>query len=411
MKISETKFLLKDRNSSKKTLISLFLRFNNQRLVYSTGEKIIPENWDFENQRAKISKKHPENTEINSWLITMEKSVTDIIREMRINGETLAPNKIKERLRDKLNDKPKEKTITLFCFIDKFLKEAEAIKRPATIKVYEGTFKHLKDFKELKKKELDFVNIDLEFYSDFNKYMIYDLGFAQNTVAKYIKTLKVFLNAATEEGHNSNMIFKNKKFSRPSEEVSKIYLTQSEIDKIYNLDLSDNPKLDKVRDLFIIGCYTGLRYSDFTELKPENIDGDIIKLKTRKTGENIAVPFSNKLKAIFEKYNNTFPSAISNQKMNEYLKEIGELAFIDDSIPVTKLIKGKYETEVFLKHQLITCHCSRRSFATNLFQKGVSSLRIMKMTGHKTEKVFLSYIRFSQEENAITLKEHSFFND
>ncbi|MFN8229479.1 MAG: site-specific integrase [Bacteroidia bacterium] len=409
MRTSEPKFLLKEPKSTEKTLISLFIRFNNQRLVYSTGLKIHPDSWDFTSQKAKVSRKNPENTEINALLLKIEKAASDILREFRLDNITPTPDKLRNRLTGLLNDKPQSREMSLFLFIEKFLREAQPLKTSNTIKVYQGAFNHLKNFATLRKRTLNFEDIDLEFYSDFCRYMIYELKFSQNTISKYIKTLKVFLNAATEEGYNKNMTFKSKKFSRPSEEVVKIYLKQDEIMRIYGLDLSQNPHLDKVRDLFVIGCYTGLRYSDLIDLKPEHIIDGYIRKKTLKTGEPVVIPIKPVVLEILNKYNYNFPKPVSNQKMNEYLKEIGQLADLSDDVIISKKLEGQQRSDVYKKHELITCHCSRRSFATNCYLEGIPSINIMKITGHRNEKVFMEYIRFTKDENALKLKEHSFF--
>jgi integrase len=122
------------------------------------------------------------------------------------------------------------------------------------------------------------------------------------------------------------------------------------------------------------------------------------------------IPIGNKLKAIFNKYNGAFPTAISNQKMNDYLKELGEMAGLHAEIIISKLRCGKIDKQIFKKYELISCHCSRRSFATNAHIAGIADMDIMKITGHKTHKVFQSYIRYTQEENANKLMNHAFFN-
>lgn len=410
MKISEPKFLLKEPKSDKKTPINLIVRFNNERLVYSTGESIHPSNWDFADQRALLSKKHPEHTQMNFWFGKLEFEVKDIFRNLKIEGVTPTVDEVKSLLTIRLNDKPISPKQDLFSFIEKYIEDASRIKKNTTIKVYNTVFTRLKEYSLLKKTKLNFNHIDLEFYSFYTQYMTMNLGYAQNTIAKHIRTLKVFLNAATESGDNKNLIFRSKKFRKPTEDVTKIYLTESEIDKIYNLDLSTNDRLEKVRDAFIVGCYSGLRFSDFTELKTENIQTDLIKIKTKKTGETVFIPFKGRLVEIYRKYNSNFPSSISNQKMNEYLKEIAELADINDVVVISKSLGGKRVDQIYKKYELVTTHCARRSFATNAYLSKIPAINIMKITGHKTEKVFMGYIRFSQEENANALKNHPFFN-
>lgn len=411
MKISEPKFLLKEPKSDKKTLISLIVRFNDQRLVYSTGETVLPENWDFNSQRAKTTKRCPENSAINHWLGKIENQVQAVFRDYKIDGITPTPKKVKEELSNRLNDKPKQKHISFFQFIESFIEQGKSIKTIGTLKNYKSTLRHLKRFGQYKKIEIDFDDITIEFYNYLVQYFTMECDLAQNTISRYIKDIKVFLNAATEAGINTNLAFKSKMFKKPTENVVKIYLTIAEIEKLYALDLSNEPRLDKARDLFIIGCFTGLRFSDFSSLSPESIEGELIKIKTQKTGEFVSIPFKGKPKKIFEKYNGNFPRAISNQKMNQYLKELGEKAGLDDVIIIRKLKNGSVEEKHYKKYELLTTHCARRSFATNAYIAEIPSINIMKITGHKSEKVFLGYIRFSQDENALKLKEHSFFNN
>jgi len=111
-----------------------------------------------------------------------------------------------------------------------------------------------------------------------------------------------------------------------------------------------------------------------------------------------------------KKYDGIPPYDISNQKMNEYLKELGELAEMNENILLSSTKGGKKKSETFKKSELITVHTARRSFATNAFVMNVPSISIMKITGHKTEKAFLKYIKISQEENANKLSNHPFFN-
>jgi len=109
---------------------------------------------------------------------------------------------------------------------------------------------------------------------------------------------------------------------------------------------------------------------------------------------------------IMKRYDNVLPTQISNQKFNVYLKEIGLLAGIDETITVTKMKASGKEEKIYKKYERITTHCARRSFATNLFLQGFPSLNIMKITGHKTERAFLRYIKVNEEQAAELLKAH-----
>ncbi|MEJ7823696.1 MAG: site-specific integrase, partial [Chitinophagaceae bacterium] len=161
-----------------------------------------------------------------------------------------------------------------------------------------------------------------------------------------------------------------------------------------------------------VACYTGLRFSDLIQIRTENIinEGKHIKVRTEKTGENVIVPIHKFVKAIIKKYQGGLPSAISNQKMNDYLKEIAELAGIDSVIKSSITRGGRTQTTINKKFDLVTTHTARRSFATNTYLQDMPAISIMKFTGHRTEKSFLKYIRISQEDNADKLSSHPFFN-
>jgi integrase len=198
-----------------------------------------------------------------------------------------------------------------------------------------------------------------------------------------------------------------------SEDTDSIYLSVDELERIYNHDFSDNKKLDKVRDLFIIACWTGLRFSDMCELSIDNISktpyGQLITIKTVKTGETVVIPVHNTIIEILKKYKNILPRVPSNQKMNDYLKDIGEAVKIKETVELVKTKGGLRFKEAFQKWELISSHTARRSFATNMYIADIPAISIMKITGHKTEKSFLRYIKISPEDNAKKMLQHPLF--
>ena len=268
----------------------------------------------------------------------------------------------------------------------------------------------LEEFKALTKTEVDFDTIDMDFYDRFIKFLTNE-GYTKNTIGGFIKNVKIFMNEAIDRNLTKNLEYRNRKFKILEEQVDKIYLSQKELLKIYNMKLSGiYKKYERVRDLFIIGCYTGLRFSDLIEVRSENIvNGNQIKIRTEKTQEIVYIPLHKFVRSIIKKYHGNLPSVISNQKMNDYLKEIGELAEINELIKVSITRGGNTETEVSKKYDLITTHTARRSFATNAYLMDIPSISIMKITGHRTEKSFMKYIRISQEDNANKLLNHPFF--
>jgi integrase len=198
------------------------------------------------------------------------------------------------------------------------------------------------------------------------------------------------------------------------EEPPAIYLTEDELTKLFQLDLSGNPRLSRIRDLFLVGCYTGLRFSDFTELKPGNYkktpDGkEYIEMMTQKTGTKVTIPVKSEVREIVSRYNYQLPKAISNQKFNDYLKEVGKLAGLDEPTMLTRFRNGKRVDQTFPKYELMTSHTARRSFASNAYKAGVPVRYVMTVTGHKTEKEFYKYVRIRPDEHALLVSDNPFF--
>lgn len=410
-------FYLKDINSNIPTPIYLQSKFNYERLMLTAGEKILPLHWDLKGHRAIVKYNKEEYGPINFWLDKIEMSAKEIYRDILLSGDLPTALAIKTQLEIKFNLNPrpiipvnKPKPPTLFEFIDKFIITETSNKLPGTIKVYNTSKKHLSNFCSLSNKtDLLFEEINADFYDEYIKYLNH-LNFAKNSVGKQIKVLKTFLNAATDRGVNSNQFFKSKIFKKPTEEVDKIYLTDMEIDRIYKLDLNGEGSIETTRDLFIIACYTGFRFSDFTTLRKEHIDGEYIIKKTLKTKVKVVVPIHPVVRGILEKYNYELPHCIANTHANSQLKEIAERAKIISDIEIIKTIGGKSVRNVYKKWELVCTHTGRRSFATNAFLAGVPTISIMYITGHSTESVFMQYISIDELKNAEHIQSHIFFN-
>jgi integrase len=402
-------FVLKEPTSKEETLVYMLFRFNNKRLKFSTGEKILPKYWNPEKQRAKETKQFSDFAEFNARLNNCESSIKTVYR--RLINDKIAPTtaNLKDELLKELLQEEQQESITLFKFIDELIKNTS--KRPNTVKNYKQALARLTDYRTARKRKLDFEDINLDFYYDFTKYL-QSKKYSINSIAGFIRNIKVFMNEATDRGINKNLEYLNKRFKVVEEHADTIYLTQDELKKLYELDLVNNERLDKVRDLFIVGCYTGLRFSDLEYVRKDNFikDNTQVRVKTQKTGGIVVIPVHKFVKQIYDKYDGVLPTSISNQKMNDYIKEVAELAKLDDKVLISITRGGEREQKLYNKHELISTHTARRSFATNLYLADVPAITIMKITGHKTEKAFMKYIRLSQEENADKLINHPFFN-
>lgn len=402
-------FILKEPKSLDPTLVYLIFRFNNVKLKYSTGQKITPKFWNpkREKQRAKETRMFPGYAEFNTLLDNLENGAHNEYRRLLNDKIPPTPDLLRPAL-DEILQKGNGKQKDLISFADFLVDSTDRSK--GTKKQLRQTIRNLREFKKASSLSLHLDSINLEFYDQFVDFLM-KKNYGKNTIRTIIKNLKVFMNEAVDRKLTTDLQFKNKRFRTVEEPSESIYLSEKELKRIIELDLTDNPRLDKIRDLFIIGCYTGLRFSDLVQLRDENInrEGTLVKVKTQKTGEIVVVPLKSYVKEILKKYDGVPPNSISNQKMNEYLKELGEMATLSDEVIITATKGGERQSEVFRKWELITTHTARRSFATNAYLQNVPTISIMKITGHRTEKSFLKYIKISQEDNANKLVNHPFF--
>lgn len=388
------------------SLIYLQFKYGKNKLLYSFGQTIDPRNWNKEKERVKNNSATTEDGKylLNDLLDSLEKECERAYNSEIKNGIP-HPKKLKEHLNNYLNRESikKQKLGTLYDLIEKFengeIKYKGRSKSNGTLKTYKTTLNHLKSFEKRMNYRVDFDTINIDFYNKFTDYLEKE-GLNINTIGRNIKDIKTFMNEALDRDLTSNISFKKKKFATPREETYSVYLTESEIFKLYNHDFSNKKTYEHVRDLFVFGCCVGLRFSDYSNIKPDNIikmdEEYFIKLISQKTKTEAIIPCNSIVLDIFNKYSNMpnkLPKAISNQKFNKYIKGIVKDAELNETGRYTKdLSKPLYEC--------ITSHTARRSFATNMHLKGFSSLEIMKVTGHKTEKSFLRYIKVSNEDNA-----------
>ena len=398
-------FYLKDPEAKEETLIYLFLSCDGRRIKISVAQTIHPSDWNPSEQLAR--KTFLGHKGLNHSLKSLARKAEAAYWEAKGQDKVLSREQLLEAL--ELNEAVSSSDPDyLIPFVEEHIKQSAATKTYGTIRSYKTSLSVLKRYSEARRRTIRFEDINLDFYNDFTLYMTRTLNYSANTIGKHVKALKVFMNEATDRGLNKNLDYRSRRFKVVQEDVESIYLTEEELKKIYELDLSEKPGLEIVRDLFLVGCYTGLRFSDFSQIEQENVRGDLLYIRTRKTGETVVIPIHPIIKDIMKRYQrstgNMLPTSYSNQKSNEYLKEIGKLVGLKDKVLVSRNKGGVRLTERFHRYELISTHTARRSFATNLYLQGFPSISIMKITGHRSEKNFLAYIKITPEENAEKLK-------
>ncbi|MHB9143533.1 MAG: phage integrase SAM-like domain-containing protein, partial [Paludibacter sp.] len=402
MKQSTPLFKLKDQKSINETLIYLIVYHNKERFKYSTGLLIRPNLWESAENRPYIQKTAPEGLimtkeEIKQAAIIdneLDRFKTETARIFNyfIYQGTQPTNELLKIEYDKVfrPNAPEKKTkepekITLNQYIQKFISDIQTGKRTTengtrytagTIKNYLGFQSQFNEFQldprdrptaterkkrkdndqpkepKFRKKNIDFEDITIDFY---DKYVAFfnQKNYSPNTTGRHIKALKVIMRAAGEDGLHENKDIERKKFKVITTEVHPIYLTQQEVETLYNLDLSENKTLDIARDIFLIGCYTAQRFSDYSRINAKHIKevkgGKFIELIQKKTGERVTIPVRPELKTILKKYDYN-PPRTHEQKANERIKLVCEKANIKELIEIEEIKGGLKVTQSHPKH-------------------------------------------------------------
>ena len=413
-------FILREPNAKTPQKINCVVRVGvSERSKLSTGLSVLPKNWNKEKARVKDVVTEKNERIINKVLQSIENEFKRITLQLTTDKIIVSSALLKSHLEDFLKPNEPEAlpvptetpTAELFRLIRKYITDSENGIRKSynnenlgfrTIKQYKTIEKRLIEFSKIYDRELSLKTIDEIFHKDYTDWLM-SLNLAKNTIWKDIKVIKTIMNYFLEEGLIMSLPYRVKKFKAIEEDSDNIYLTESEIDKILKLDLSENQRLERVRDFFVVGCYTGFRYSDLSKVNQSsfiNDDGiEFIELIQEKTGEPVSVPILHVVKEIFEKYNYKLPS-ITNQKVNDYVKEVCQMAEINETISNAITKGGIKITTNYKKWELVTAHTARRSFATNAYKRGISTLVIKAITGHKTEKSFAKYIKLDSREKA-----------
>lgn len=257
---------------------------------------------------------------------------------------------------------------------------------------------------------MSWEDLNQEFYLDYVR-SLEDRGWAKNTIFDRMKVIKAIAQAGYIHKQNRFDDFKN--FKLYPEESDSVYLSESEILRIRNVNLSRHEYLVKDRDLFIVMCWVGCRFSDLHKVNTDNIKNNRLYFKQTKTKGSVVLPLHPDVKEILDKYDGQLPKLPANQIFNRALKLIAKAAGLrqKETKGITK--GGIYRENQFEKWELVTSHTARRSFATNLYKQGVDVMIIMKMTGHKSLNSFLKYIKVTEEEYAgkLELRWNEIYNE
>ncbi|NOX86899.1 MAG: site-specific integrase [Chlorobi bacterium] len=392
-------------------------------LKYPTGKKIKPAYW-VDRPVYRVKKKAGyDDLLINLHLDRLQDKVQQVYYEFERSGIVPTPAQLKERLDIELKGKDNVPAKSFNEYLQQFIVEASEGKRltfgktryrPLSIKNLKGFQSQITEYQKSRNIILSYEQINVHFLDDFVEFFN-QKGYSQNTIARHIKHLKLIMRSAKQEGMHSNTAFEGKLFRVPQIRVDPVYLNESELNRLYNLDLSDHPQLEITRDVFLLGCYLAQHYTDYKAVKKKNLTvlGDgrkALKIYQLRNGKEVIVPLRQEADTILRKYDYELPPT-NEQKINEKLQILGKMAGIDE--PVTIIINkgGRKKEKSLPKYQFIKTYTARRSGCINMYLANVPTVEIMAISGHKTERDLLAYIKNSNKEWEVAhkLSSHPYF--
>ena len=386
--------------------------YARHRIEFTTGYRIDVSKWDADKQRVKngcTNKLKQSASEINADLLRYYTEVQNIFKEFEVQETMPTAQQLKDtfnmRVRNTVEDEQKEVQISFWNVVDEFVKECGSLNNwtDSTYKKFSTVKNHIREFK----KNANFEYFDENGLNEYVNFLREKKDMRNSSVGKQIGFLKWFLRWSFKKGYNHNIAYETFKPKLKTTPKKVIFLTWDELNKLKDYQIpKDKQYLERVRDVFLFCCFTSLRYSDVRNLKRSDVKPDHIEVTTVKTADSLVIELNDHSKAILEKYkdvhfeNNIALPVISNQKMNDYLKELGELAGIDEPIRETYYKGNKRIDEVIPKYALLSTHAGRRTFICNALALGIPAQVVMKWTGHSDYKAMKPYIDVADDIKA-----------
>lgn len=295
-------------------------------------------------------------------------------------------------------------------FIREVLEKRSRRKSEHYAAVYDAIIKHIEGFSEEFDCDIFTNSVTAEFLDDFIIYLE-DQGLRHNTIVGYIEKIQSLVRRASQ--YNYAVYVTYDEIDLKCEPTNAVFLSMNEITRIYYYKFVGQDKRkakERIRDLFIVGCLTALRYSDYSTLTKDNFQGDYLVKRTKKTNVDVKVPLHDYVKEIYAKYGGFIPRGLCIQYVNKYLKVIMKEIGLNDLVTYSYTKGGRLITVTREKWELISSHTARRSAATNMYLTGrMKTLEIMNLTGHRTEQNFFRYIRLTGDDTARSISGDMFF--
>ena len=395
--------------------IRMRVNFASKRIEFTTGYRIDSAKWDADKQRVKngcSNKLKQSASEINASLLEYYTEIQSIFKRFEVEDVMPTPEQIKEAfnaLHKPVSEEPKPKKEALPCdffqVFDDFVEDCGRQNNwtDSTFEKFAAVKNHLTNFRE----GLTFEFFDERGLNDYVGYLRDVKEMRNTTIGKQLSFLKWFLRWAFKKGVHQNNAYDSYKPKLKSTQKKIIFLTWDELNRLREFKIPSNKQaLERVRDVFLFQCFTGLRYSDVFNLRRSDIKGDHIEVTTVKTSDSLIIELNKHSKAILDKYKDVafeddkVLPVITNQKMNDYLKELAELAGIDEPVRQTYYRGNERIDEVTPKYALLGTHAGRRTFICNALALGIPPQVVMKWTGHSDYKAMKPYIDIADDIKA-----------
>ena len=395
--------------------IRMRVNFASKRIEFTTGYRIDATKWDADKQRVKngcSNKLKQSASEINASLLEYYTEIQSIFKRFEVEDVMPTPEQIKEAfnaLHKPVSEEHKPKKEALPCdffqVFDDFVEDCGRQNNwtDSTFEKFAAVKNHLTNFRE----GLTFEFFDERGLNDYVGYLRDVKEMRNTTIGKQLSFLKWFLRWAFKKGVHQNNAYDSYRPKLKSTQKKIIFLTWNELNRLREFKIPSNKQaLKRVRDVFLFQCFTGLRYSDVFNLRRSDIKGDHIEVTTVKTSDSLIIELNNHSKAILDKYKDVafeddkVLPVITNQKMNDYLKELAELAGIDEPIRQTYYKGNERIDEVTPKYALLGTHAGRRTFICNALALGIPPQVVMKWTGHSDYKAMKPYIDIADDIKA-----------
>ncbi len=394
--------------------------FGGKRIDFTTGYRIDAAKWDIKKERVKngcTNKLKQSSAEINADLAKYEQKIQEVFKRFEVTEVMPSPEQIKSAFSSvpttqSVQDEQPE--IDFWESFDRFVVESGRLNNWAysTFQKFKTAKIHLFNFRE----DLSFETFNTQGLNDYIGYLRDKCDMRNSTLHKQLGFIKWFLRWAHRQGLHSNtdyVMFKPK-FKDAQKKV--IFLTWEELTALKEFQIPETKHyLERVRDLFLFQCYTGLRYSDLYNLRRSDIKDDHIEVTTMKTADNLIIELNNHSRAILDKYktivfegDKALPT-ISNQKCNNYLKELAQLVGIDEPVRQSYYKGSERIDEILPKYTLLGTHAGRRTFICNALALGIPANVVMKWTGHNDYKAMKPYIDIADSVKASAMSKFDKF--